>query len=109
VGFAEEIPFRGLLQTLLMQRTLGRVRILNFDMHIAGVILAMLFALARLTSFWGRSFWFALGQLVYAFAIAILYAYWREKSDSLLAPIIGHNVSDGVEYALMFLMTWLWR
>jgi len=26
-----------------------------------------------------------------------------------LAPIIGHNASDGVEYVLMFLMTWLWR
>ncbi len=109
VGFTEEIPFRGLLQTFLMQRTSGRIRILNFDMHIAGVILAMLFALAHITSFWEKSFWLASGQQVYAFALAILYAYWREKSDSLLAPIIGHNVSDGVEYALMFLMTWLWR
>jgi len=109
VGFTEEIPFRGLLQTFLMQRTSGRIRILNFDMHIAGVILAMLFALAHLTSFWEKSFWLASGQQVYAFTLAILYAYWREKSDSLLAPIIGHNVSDGVEYALMFLMTWLWR
>ena len=109
VGFTEEIPFRGLLQTFLMQRTSGRVRILNFDMHIGGVILALLFALAHLTTFWERAFWLALGQQVYAFALGILYAYWREKSDSLIAPIIGHNVSDGVEFGLMFLMTWLWR
>jgi uncharacterized protein len=109
VGFTEEIPFRGLLQTFLMQRTSGRVRLWKFDMHIAGVILAMLFALAHITSFWESTFWFALGQQVYGFALGILYAYWREKSGSLLAPIIGHNVSDGVEYALVFLMTWLWR
>jgi hypothetical protein len=34
-------------------------------------------------------------------ALEILYAYWREKSGSLLAPIIGHNASDGVEYVLI--------
>jgi len=109
VGFGEEVPFRGLLQTFLMQRSSGRVRLWKFDMHIAGVILALLFAMAHMFSFWERPFWFALGQQVYGFALGILYAYWREKSGSLLAPIIGHNVSDGVEYALMFLMTWLWR
>jgi membrane protease YdiL (CAAX protease family) len=92
-----------------MRHTSGRVRFLKYDMHVAGVILAVLFALAHLTSFWTGNFWMALGQQIYAFALGILYAYWREKSGSLLAPIIGHNVSDGVEYILMFLMTWLWR
>lgn len=109
VGPTEEIPFRGLLLTFLMQRTSGRVRFWKYNMHVAGVILAMLFALAHLASFWTENFWMALGQQIYAFALGILYAYWREKSGSLLAPIIGHNVSDGVEYALMFLMTWAWR
>jgi uncharacterized protein len=109
VGPTEEIPFRGLMQTFLMQRVSGRVRLLNYDMHVAGVILAILFALAHLTSFWTENFWLALGQQIYAFALGILYAYWREKSTSLLAPVIGHNVSDGVEYVLMFLMTWVWR
>jgi uncharacterized protein len=109
VGPTEEIPFRGLLQTFLMQRTSGRVRLWKFDMHIAGVVLALLFALAHIPSFWAEAFWPALGQQMYGFALGILYAYWREKSGSLLAPIIGHNVSDGVEYALMFLMTRLWR
>jgi hypothetical protein len=33
----------------------------------------------------------------------VLYAYWLEKSRSIIAPIIGHNVSDGVEYVLVFL------
>jgi membrane protease YdiL (CAAX protease family) len=109
VGFGEEIPFRGLLQTFLMQRTSGRIRIGSFDMHVAGVILAILFALAHVNNFWQRPFAHALGQQFYAFALGILYAYWREKSGSLLASIIGHNFSDGVEYALMFLMTYLWR
>jgi membrane protease YdiL (CAAX protease family) len=109
VGPTEEVPFRGLLQTFLMQRSSGRIRVWKYEMHVAGVILALLFALAHLTSFWTENFWIALGQQIYAFALGILYAYWREKSGSLLAPIVGHNVGDGVEYALMFLMTLLWR
>jgi uncharacterized protein len=109
VGPTEEIPFRGLLQTFLMQRTSGWVRFWKYEMHIAGVILALLFAFAHLTSFWTENFWSALGQQIYAFALGILYAYWREKSGSLLAPIVAHNVSDGAAYGLMVLMTWVWR
>jgi membrane protease YdiL (CAAX protease family) len=109
VGFTEEIPFRGLLQTFLMQRTTGRIRIGGYDMHAAGVVLAVLFALAHLSSFWSRPFWFAFAQQVYAIALGILYAYWREKSGSLAAALIGHNLSDGLELSLVFLLGWLWR
>ena len=109
VGPTEEIPFRGLLQTFLMQRTSGRVRFWKYDMHVAGVVLALLFAFAHVTSFWTETLSMAIAQQIYAFAIGIVYAYWREKSGSLLAPAIGHNVGDGVEYVLIFLMTWVWR
>jgi len=109
VGFTEEIPFRGLLQTFLMQRTTGRIRIGSYDMHVAGVVLAVLFALAHVASFWIHPFWFAFAQQLYAIALGILYAYWREKSGSLTAAIIGHNLSDGVEFAITFFLCWLWR
>jgi uncharacterized protein len=109
VGFTEEIPFRGLLQTFLMQRTTGRIRIGKYDMHAAGVVLAVLFALAHANNFATRPFWFALAQQIYAVALGILYAYWREKSGSLTAAIIGHNIGDGVEFAIVFFLGWLWR
>ncbi len=41
-------------------------------------------------------------------ALGVLYAYWLEKSKSVLAPIVGHNVSDATEYALLFLMVAFW-
>jgi len=109
VGFTEEIPFRGLLQTFLMQRTTGRIRVGSYDMHAAGVVLAVLFALAHVGNFWVRPFWAALAQQFYAIALGILYAYWREKSGSLTAAIIGHNVSDGVEFSIVLFLEWLWR
>jgi uncharacterized protein len=109
VGFTEEIPFRGLLQTFLMQRTTGRIRIGSYDMHAAGVVLAVLFALAHVGNFGVRPFWAAMAQQFYAIALGILYAYWREKSGSLVASIIGHNVSDGVEFSIVLFLEWLWR
>jgi uncharacterized protein len=109
VGFTEEIPFRGLLQTFLMQRTTGRIRIGKYDMHAAGVVLAVLFALAHAGNFWTRPLWAALAQQGYAIALGILYAYWREKSGSLIAAIVGHNAGDGVEFSIAFFLEWLWR
>lgn len=107
-GPIEEIVFRGLLQTFLMQRTSGRIRLWNYEMHVAGVVLALLFALAHLTDFWTEGFWIALSRQIFIFAHGIFYAYWREKSRSLLAPSIGHDLSNGVNYALAFLMKWAW-
>jgi hypothetical protein len=103
VGPTEEIPFRALLVTYLAASMPGRLRLGRFEMNWAGVIVALLFALLHVTSFahepWSR----ALGQQLYAFALGVLYAYWLEKSQSIVAPIVGHNVSDVVEYGLLFL------
>jgi uncharacterized protein len=103
VGPTEEIPFRALLVTYLAATMPGRLRLGRFEMNWAGVIVALIFALLHATNFTVRAWPLALGQQVYAFALGVLYAYWLEKSKSVVAPIIGHNVSDVVEYLLMFL------
>jgi hypothetical protein len=33
-------------------------------------------------------------------ALGVLYAYWFEWSGSVVAPILGHNASDVVEYLI---------
>lgn len=102
VGPTEEVPFRALLVTYLAATMPGRVRVGRFEMNWAGVIVALIFALLHATNFNLRAWPIALGQQVYAFMLGVLYAYWLEKSRSVVAPSIGHNVSDGVEYAILF-------
>jgi hypothetical protein len=103
VGPTEEIPFRALLVTYLAATMPGKLRLGRFGMNWAGVIVALIFALLHATNFHLRAWPMALGQQVYAFALGVLYAYWLEKSQSIVAPIIGHNVGDVVEYAILFL------
>lgn len=102
VGPTEEIPFRSMLVPFLMAMLPARARLGRFEMHWAGIIVALIFALLHANSFASRPWPIALGQQAYALALGILYAYWLEKSESVVAPIVGHNASDGVEYVLLF-------
>ena len=102
VGPTEEIPLRALLVTYLATTMPGRVKVGRFEMNAAGIIVALIFALAHATSFDTRAWPRALGQQFYAFALGVLYAYWLEKSRSVVAPVIGHNAGDLVEYLIVF-------
>ena len=71
-------------------------------MNWAGVIVALIFALLHAGNFAVRPWPLALGQQIYAFGLGVAYAYWLEKSRSVVAPSIGHNVGDVTEYAILF-------
>lgn len=101
-GPTEEIPLRALLVTYLAATMPGKLRIGRFSMNWAGVIVAVIFALLHATSFLKVGMFLALGQQLYAFILALLYAYWLEKSHSIVAPMIGHGLSDLVETLLVF-------
>lgn len=108
VGPTEEILFRSLLVGYLIAAMPGKLRVWRYDMSWAGVIVALIFALAHITTFVNLPSWTAAGQQVYAFALGVLYAYWFEKSRSVVAPIVGHNVGDVTEYAICFVLIALW-
>jgi membrane protease YdiL (CAAX protease family) len=108
VGPTEEILFRSLLVGYLIAAMPGKVRLGRFDMSWGGVIVAFIFALAHIATFINHPGWSAAGQQIYAFALGVLYAYWFEKSRSIIAPIIGHNVSDVTEYAILFTLVAMW-
>lgn len=109
VGPTEEILFRSLLVGYLIAAMPGTIRFGRFAMSWAGVIVAAIFAFAHVASFITKPSFAAFGQQLYAFALGILYAYWFEKSKSVVAPIVGHNVSDVTEYAICFALIALWR
>jgi uncharacterized protein len=102
VGPTEEIPFRALLVTYLATAIPTRLRIGCVETGWAGILVALIFALLHAGNFASRAWPQALGQQLYAFALGVFYAHWLDRSRSIVAPIIGHNVSDGVEYAMLF-------
>ena len=79
----------------------GRLSLGRFEMNWAGIVVALVFALLHANNFSLRNWPEALGQQIYAFALGVLYAYWLERSGSVLAPIIGHNAGDLVEEVLV--------
>ena len=83
----------------------GKLRVGRYEMNGAGVTVALIFALAHMSSFWTEPWLLALGQQLYAFVLGVLYAYWLEKSRSIIAPVIGHNISDVTE--ILIQSAWL--
>jgi len=96
VGISEEIVFRGLVYGTLSPYFNKKIKI-GFSISYAGIISALFFTVAHI----GFSlFPFAITsiapmQLLVAFGLGLFYAVLREKTGSLLGPILAHNISDG--------------
>jgi len=96
VGISEEIVFRGLVYGSLSPYFNKKIK-LGFSISYAGIISALFFTIAHI----GFSlFPFAITsiapmQLLVAFGLGLFYAVLREKTGSLLGPILAHNISDG--------------
>jgi len=99
VGTTEEIPFRALVVTYLATTMPGSWGKGRYTMNAAGVVAAFIYAVS-VAGFLSVPLLIAIAQFVCQFALGILYAYWLEKSKSVISPIIGHNVSSVTQYAL---------
>jgi uncharacterized protein len=102
VGPTEEVPFRALLVTYLLATMPGKFRLGRFEMSWGGVLVALIFALLHASNFALRPWPQALGQQIYAFALGVFYAYWLEKSRSVIAACISHNIGDGLEWTIEY-------
>jgi hypothetical protein len=108
-GIVEEVPYRALLVSYLSAVMPGKVHWRRFEMNGAGVVVAIILALPKFGYLITEPVLVAFGQVLYTFAFGVLLAYWLEKSKSVLAPIIGHNVAFLVRWTLMFAMIAAWR
>jgi hypothetical protein len=106
-GTTEEIPFRALIVTYLAATMPGKMHIGRLTMNVSGVIAALIYALYA-AAFLTAPLMVAMGQFVCQFCLGMFFAYWQEKSNSVLAPIVGHNISSVTEYALVLGMVMLW-
>lgn len=97
VGISEELVFRGLAYGILHSNFGRKVKLIGFSLSSAGILSAIIFALAHI-GFQISPFaitTFAPMQVLVAFVLGIFYAVVREKTGSLLGPILAHNISDG--------------
>jgi membrane protease YdiL (CAAX protease family) len=107
-GPADEVLLRGLIVTYLANAMPGQVSFRGYTMNGAGLVVATLYALGHLGNFFLLPFAMAFGQIAYLFVQGVLFAYWYEKSRSLLAPIVGHSLINVIEQSLIFAMVAAW-
>lgn len=107
-GLGEETIFRGLLVGMLVVLAPGRIRMGRFEIPIAGVWVAVLFALAHYQSFLHAPLARAIIQQIYAFAWGLVYVWLMERTRSLVAPIVAHGVGNFVETAIAMALLAAW-
>jgi hypothetical protein len=109
VGPSQELFLRGLLSTYLRKRVLGQISLGRFELSVASFLVALFVALSYVLNFVAYSSLLTTGTILYIFVSGLLFAYWFEKSKSLLAPVVGHSLAGVVEYGLIFLLLALQR
>jgi hypothetical protein len=106
-GLTEEVPFRALIVSYLAATMPGKWHVGRFAMNGGGVVAAAIWAF-YMAGFLAVPLITSLLLFFLQFVFGVFLAYWLEKSTSILAPIIGHNVSGATEYGLVLLMVTLW-
>jgi len=96
-GFSEEILFRGLIFSFILFYIPGNFQAGKLTVSKSALISTLLFSLAHIginyNNFSIESINYI--QLMYTFGLGMFYAIMREKSGSLLGPVIAHGISDG--------------
>src|SRR5262249_34027539 len=103
VSLSEEMLFRALLVSFLAAAMPGKWRVAGADMNVAGVVVAIVYALCAMTIF--PLAWASVAYALVLLAMGILFAYWLEKSRSIVAPVIGHATAAIVGYLALVAIT----
>jgi len=100
-GLEEEPFYRGILLFALVQALPGRWRGLGIDWNWGALLTCVAFGLAHALSFEAGSFeadWFDFDPMTFALTgiPAILLVWLRERTGSLLLPILLHNYANSI-------------
>ncbi|MCQ8184265.1 CPBP family intramembrane glutamic endopeptidase, BDIM_20840 family [Parvularcula maris] len=93
-GLDEELVYRGVLLLMLNEALRGRMQILGAPMGWAAVITSLLFGLIHTVSFDNGALEYGLpvSQTIGAFILV----WMREKTGSVVLPVLAHNYVNGI-------------
>jgi CAAX protease family protein len=99
-GPEEEIFYRGLLLAALDRAFTARRRILGAEMGWAALVTSVQFGAVHGISFTDGEAGLNPAYLAHTLALGLAWAWVRQRTGSLLAPVLGHSFDDGIERLL---------
>lgn len=94
-GLDEEIFYRGLFLLAMNEAFSARARILGAPIGFGGLIATVLFGLAHGLAYDNSGFSFDAMTFAMTGGPALILLWLRERTGSVLMPIIGHNIANG--------------
>ena len=103
VAFSEEILFRGYIQTRLNMAFGHSATVFGVQVGWGSLISAILFGFWHLGLAMGELRW---PHVLWTFFAGLIFAFVREKSESILAPTILHGIMNYGPQAILFYLFW---
>lgn len=94
-GIEEELFYRGLLLLALNEAFRGRWRVFGAHVGWGGVLSTVAFGLIHALSYRNGDVSFDAATFLMTGGPAVLLLWMRERTGSLLAPVVAHNVVNG--------------
>ncbi len=95
-GLDEEVFYRGVLLLAMNEAFRTRWNIFGTPIGIGGLLTSVAFGLAHALSFENGGYAFDLMTFVATGIPSLLLLWMRERTGSILLPIIGHNFANGI-------------
>jgi len=104
VGVSEEFLFRGLIQTSICYEPDPQVNLSLFKTSRSNIIASLLYGLSHFVNLLSKPVSFVFPQVLYTILFGLALGHVYIRSGRLVEPIIIHNLADGLEYTLEYLM-----
>lgn len=95
-GLEEEVFFRGTLLLALNEAFRKKVSFLGAPIGYGGVLTSLIFGFAHALSFDAGAYSFDFMTFLVTGGPAFILLWLRERTGSVLLPVIGHNVANGL-------------
>ncbi len=94
-GIDEELFYRGVLLLALNEAFAGRLKVLGAPIGFGGLLTCILFGAIHALEWNNGAVEFDLATFAMTGGPAVILLWMRERTGSILASVIGHNVANG--------------